>query len=67
MKRTPAPPPPPGKPPLPPGPPPPGPPPPVAASTGPSKEVARGALMESLNKGADVTKGLRKVVKIHIK
>ena len=52
-----------GPPPPPPGPPPPGPPPPVAASTGPSKEAARGALMDSLNKGADVTKGLRKVDK----
>ena len=51
----------PGGPPPPPGPPPPGPPPPVAASTGPSKEAARGALMTQLNKGADVTKGLRKV------
>ena len=51
----------PGGPPPPPGPPPPGPPPPMPASTGPSKEATRGALMSELNKGADITKGLRKV------
>merc|ERR1719430_1499835 len=44
-------------------PPPPGPPPPVAASSGPNPAAARGALMDSLNRGADVTKGLRKVDK----
>jgi len=53
----------PGGPPPPPGPPPPGPPPPMPASTGPSKEATRGALMSELNKGADITKGLRKVDK----
>merc|ERR1719228_2481209 len=47
----------------PPGPPPPGPPPPAAASTGPSKEAARGALMDALNRGEDATKRLRKVDK----
>lgn len=52
-----------GPPPPPPGPPPPPAPGPVPTSSGPSKEVARGALMDSLNMGADVTKGLRKVDK----
>jgi len=53
------------------GPPPPGPPPPpmpapgapAPAPSGGSKEAARGALMSELNRGADVTKGLRKVDK----
>lgn len=47
-------------------PPPPGPPPPSAGpapSSGGGATQARGALLESLNKGADITKGLRKVDK----
>ena len=43
------------------GPPPPPPPPPPAAILAPAQPDAKSALLESLNKGEDVTKGLRKV------
>ncbi|XP_062609365.1 adenylyl cyclase-associated protein 1-like isoform X2 [Saccostrea cucullata] len=48
----------------PPGPPPPPPPPAVTApppSSGPSEDDARAALMDALNKGTDITAGLKKV------